>query len=141
VQNIKAAAPTSKASLTFGNGLLGPEVPGPLLDNKAQAHNLFRESRQIEIMIPANATVVEQQTRRIQYRARWRKAEEILRALHSRVQTMIATEQALSDTELRKGKTGSKVKMRRHAANIQWYRTMDVDYLNPIQSRFPRVWH
>jgi hypothetical protein len=52
------------------------------------------------------------------------------------MQTMIATEQALSDTELRKGKTGSKAKMHRHAANIQWYRTMDIDYLNPIQSRF-----
>jgi hypothetical protein len=29
-----------------------------LLDNKAQAHNLFRESRRIELKMPANATVV-----------------------------------------------------------------------------------
>jgi hypothetical protein len=29
-----------------------------LLDNKAQAHNLFRESRRIELTMPADATVV-----------------------------------------------------------------------------------
>jgi hypothetical protein len=29
-----------------------------LLDNKAHAHNLFRESRRIELTMPANATVV-----------------------------------------------------------------------------------
>jgi hypothetical protein len=36
VQNNKASAPTSKANLTFSNsGLLGLEIPRPLLDNKA----------------------------------------------------------------------------------------------------------